>query len=116
MLELPLVKWLNQNFMVRLDDQDCAINLYQRGKSVYLDLFVDGETVCRGSLCQSGVGIIQNANSFSGQLVLTDEWATGTGQEAPDWKGFGERWKLYWLSAEEVAAMKEARFTETRNG
>lgn len=37
-----------QTFQVVLDDQQCRITLYQRGRRMYLDLEVDSETVCRG--------------------------------------------------------------------
>lgn len=45
---IPLSAIPAETFQIVLDDQQCRITLYQRGRRMYLDLDVDNEPVCRG--------------------------------------------------------------------
>lgn len=117
MLELPLEATVNQEFLVTLDEQDCTVALYQRGAGMYLDLRVGGVTVCQGAICQPGMGIVQVAQSaFQGQLYMLDERSRPDQQQAPQWTGLGTRWRLYWLTPEEVDEVEIANFEAALNG
>lgn len=117
MLEIPLQAWVNQELLVILDDQDCTIAVYQRGQATYLDLSVSGQAVCRGAICQPGMGIIQKANAdFRGQLYFIDERSRPEEQHAPEWQGVGTRWKLYWLSNDEVDELSARDFAAALAG
>ena len=117
MLELPLEATVNQEFLVTLGEQDCTIALYQRGAGMYLDLSSGGAAICRGAICQPGVGIIQQATAaFKGQLVLMDERSQLGGQQQPQWDGLGSRWKLYWFTPEEVKEINAANLKAALNG
>ncbi|MBD5417377.1 MAG: hypothetical protein HDR50_06905 [Desulfovibrio sp.] len=117
MLELPLEAMVNQEFLVTLGEQDCTIALYQRGASMYLDLNAGGAIICRGAICQPGMGIVQRATmAFAGQLYLLDERSQPMEQQPPQWQGLGTRWKLYWLSPEEVKEINAANLKAALNG
>lgn len=111
MLELPLEATVNQQFLVTLGEQDCTIALCQRGAAMYLDLGAGGVTVCRGAICQPGIGIVQRATAaFEGQVYLLDVRSRPNEQQPPQWQGLGARWKLYWLTPEEVDEVETANF------
>lgn len=117
MLELPLEATVNQEFLVTLGGQDCTIALCQRGAGMYLDLRVSGVTVCQGAICQPGMGIVQRAtDAFAGQLYILDERSRPMEQQPPQWQGLGSRWRLYWLSSEEVDEVETANFEAALNG
>lgn len=117
MLELPLEATPNQELLITLDDQDCVVAVYQRGTRLYLDVAVSGATVRQGAICQAGERILQGAtDAFAGQLYFIDERSQPNRQAAPQWEGLGTRWRLYWLSPEEVEALRTAEFEAARNG
>lgn len=117
MLELPLEATVNQEFLVTLGEQDCTIALYQRGAAMYLDLRVGAATVVQGAICQPGMGIVQRAtDAFQGQLYMLDERSRPAEQQPPQWHGLGTRWRLYWLTPEEVDEMETANFEAALNG
>lgn len=117
MQELPLESTPNQEFLVTLEDQDCTIALYQRGERIYLDLSVDSAPVRQGAVCMPGMGIIQGAESgFVGQLYIIDERSIPNRQRPPQWEGLGTRWRLYYLTVEEMDALEAARLEAALNG
>ena len=117
MLELPLEAMVHQEFLITLGEQDCPIALCQRGAALYLDLNAGGVTVCRGAICQPGAGIVQQATAaFEGQLFLVDTRSRPMEQQPPQWQGLGTRWKLCWLTPEEVEEVGAATFEAALNG
>ena len=87
-----------QTFQVVLDDQQCRITLYQRGRRMYLDLEVDSETVCRGAICQNRASVVPFPTlSFSGSLHF---WDT-LGDEPPQYDRLGTRFLLLYLAEDE---------------
>lgn len=111
MLELPLEATPNQELLITLDDQDCVVAVYQRGTRLYLDVAVSGQIVRQGAICQPGERIVQGATAaFRGQLYFVDQRAQPDQQAAPQWEGLGTRWRLYWLTPEEVEALRTAEF------
>lgn len=104
MIILPVQSYINQEFSILLDGQNCVIALYQRGERMYLDLSVGGEWVRRGAVCLPKTSILGDQAKFSGALRVMDTLSTPERQAPPQWEALGERWKFVYLSAEEVAA------------
>lgn len=116
MLKIPLEACQNQSFMVTLNDQDCAVALYQRKSRLYLDLSVDNAVVRRGAVCLPRKGILGDIRGFSGELYMADQRTHPDKQQPPQWEGLGTRWKLYYLSPEEVRTLRENAAQEALNG
>ena len=114
MLTMPVEATPNQQFQVVLDDQNCTIALYQRGKRMYLDLYVDDTAICQGMICLPTVGVPRNSRDFSGKIFVVDTLSTPSRQEAPQWEGLGSRWNLVFLTADEVEELKSKN--ESWNG
>lgn len=87
-----------QTFTVILDGQNCVISLYQRGKSLYLDLEADGNAVCKGAICRNRADTLQSrASLFSGTLHF---WDT-EGSSPPQWEDLGSRHLLLYAPKDE---------------
>lgn len=84
-----------QTFQVVLDDQQCRITLYQRGRRMYLDLDVDDEAVCRGAICQNRASVVPFPTlNFLGSLHF---WDT-LGDEPPRYDLLGTRFLLLYVA------------------
>ena len=118
MVQIPLEAHVNQQFMVVLDEQDCTIALYQRGRRMYCDLTVGSEAVCNGAIILGGVGIVRVAqNVFSGQLYMVDSLSgDGKKQHAPQWEELGSRYLLFYATADEQEEIEDYLFEEALNG
>lgn len=96
---IPLAAIPAETFQIVLDDQQCRITLYQRGRRMYLDLDVGDEAVCRGAICQNRASIVQSPTRlFSGTLHF---WDT-LGDEPPQYDRLGTRFLLLYVSANET--------------
>lgn len=96
---IPLLAIPSRTFQVILDDQQCRISLYQRGRRMYLDLDVGDEAVCRGAICQNRASIVQSPTRlFSGTLHF---WDT-LGDDPPRYDLLGTRFQLMYVSANET--------------
>jgi hypothetical protein len=116
MLEIPLIAVPNQQLLARLDEQDCTINVYQRGARVYLDLALDGVPLRQGAICLPGVPVVDAPWPFVGGLYMVDTGTTPKGQQPPQWEGLGTRWKLYYLDAAEMAEVAALRTEGVADG
>ena len=84
-----------QTFQAILDDQQCRITLYQRGRRMYLDLDVDNEPVCRGAICQNRASVVPFPTlNFLGSLHF---WDT-LGDEPPQYDKLGSRFLLLYVA------------------
>lgn len=102
MQEFSLLKVNNQRLLMRLNGQDCAVKLYQRGPRMFLDLEMDGEPLRDGALCLPCVNIIGDCKPFVGAIYCIDATADDDSrQEPPDYHGLGERWRFFYLTPEE---------------
>lgn len=98
MQNIPLSTFPAQTFQIVLDDQQCRITLYQRGRRMYLDLDVGDEAVCRGAICQNRASIVQSPTRlFSGTLHF---WDT-LGDDPPRYDLLGTRFLLLYVTADE---------------
>jgi hypothetical protein len=100
MLTIPIQPVPSQQVFVVLGGQNCAINIYQKGCRVYVDLTSNGTAMCIAALAHNAVGLDAcNAyDGFQGDLYFIDT----QGLDDPQYTGMGSRWKLVYLTASEV--------------
>ncbi|EBU9482355.1 hypothetical protein DRM61_25680, partial [Salmonella enterica subsp. enterica] len=73
--------------------------LNQRTTGMYIDITVNGEPCLYGVLCLNNNRIVRYGYlPFQGDLFFSDT----EGNHDPDWRGLGSRYRLYWLSPEEL--------------
>lgn len=98
MLKIPIRSVPNQKFKVVLDGQNCQIKLYYRFTNTYMDISCNDVEIVNGAICRNRGAIIQRAsNDFSGNLHFVDL----LGNNDPHWQGFGTRFSLLYVSADE---------------
>ena len=99
MVKIPLQQTPSQKLRVVLDGQNCTLLIYYRFGNTYLDLYVGGELVQQGAICQNRAGVITVANStFTGSLHFLDLLA----DEPPDYNLFNDRFILLFVPAGEA--------------
>ena len=91
----------NQDFQVILDEQNCSIHLYQKGDHMFLDLYVDDETIVEGAIVQPKIGIIQSPSKFKGQLYIVDTANPSDMSKQPVYSELGDRFELVYLTETE---------------
>ena len=90
---IPLTAEPSQQFQVSLSGQNCTIGVYQKDKSVFVDLWVDDEPIFLGVSALDRVGLkLADYMGFEGQLWFADQ----NGTENPYYTGFGTRFLLYY--------------------
>lgn len=99
---VPLQAVPNQTVAVPLDGQSCRVNVYQRASGVYMDVLLDNEddpVIVLNVLCLHADRIIRGAYlGFKGDFVFFDLQGTSD----PVYTGFGDRYQLVYLTAEEI--------------
>jgi len=100
MKEITLKPLRAQRFTVSLAGQSCIVRLNQRSTGLYIDLTADGSVVLQGVICQNGNRLVRYRHlPFSGELFFVDL----QGNSDPQWDGLGARYRLYYLTADEVS-------------
>lgn len=110
MLIVPLSAVPSQTVGVQLNNQDCTINVYQRGpfitgygnpiNALFLDLFVAGNLILAGVLCLNLVLMVRSTYlGFIGDLCFLDN----VGSNNPDFTGLGGRYSLCYLTPADLA-------------
>ncbi len=95
LIEIPLSNVPSKIYKMLLNDQECTIKLYQKGKNMFFDLQVGAEQICTGAICLNLVPIIQNSNPhFTGNFVFVDIF----GDTAPYFEGLNERYFLVYVT------------------
>jgi hypothetical protein len=100
-LVIPIQPVPAQTVLTVLSNQNCQINIYQRNKSLYVDLNSNGTDMCIGCLALNAVPLdaCNSYDGFQGNLYLIDT----QGSEDPQYTGLGARWQLVYLTVDEVA-------------
>lgn len=98
MREIPLRQIPNQSLQTLLGGQNCTLRFYTRGveneEHLFCDLAVDQTVVFAGVICQEFFGLKLYPHwQFAGSLFFVDM----QGEEPPNWRGLGTRWKLVYL-------------------
>lgn len=103
MLAVPLINQPNQELNIVLNDQNCTIQVRQLGSYVYLTLWLDDTLIRESAICMIGQFIIQGVKTaFNGNFVFVDSTSPANHQSQPDYKEFSNRFKLLYLTDEEV--------------
>ena len=90
----------NQAVVTTLTDQQCQINVYQRGQFLFLDLYLNNAILLYGVICENLNRIIRDTYfGFSGDLC----WLDTQGESDPIYTGIGSRFHLCYLSEAELA-------------
>ena len=99
---VPLQAIPNQNLQAQLGDQACSIDVYQFAYGLFFDLYVDGDLVIGGVICENVNRIVRNVYlGFTGDFIF---WDT-QGLDDPIYTGLGSRFLLIYLSESEAAAL-----------
>lgn len=99
MQTIPLKAEKAQTEFVTLGDQVCQINVSQKLYGVFLDLYVGGNLIVAGAICQDRNRLVRSAYlGFSGDLMFMDTMGT----EDPTYDGLGSRFVLAYLLPSEV--------------
>ncbi len=106
MVKIPLRKIPSQTLRIVLGGQNCIIHIYYRFNATYLDLQVDDIPICTGAICRNLASICQVASAyFDGSLHFLDM----IGDNDPKYTGFGERYRLFYVTLDETLPARFAR-------
>lgn len=99
MLEMSLSPLKAQQFTVGLAGQSCLIRLFQMPNGLYLDLTVEGKPLLQGIPCLNMSRLVRYGYlGFAGDLFFSDQ----EGTEDPVWSQLGDRFRLFYLTADEL--------------
>lgn len=91
---IPLLATAAQTLTVRLGDQPCAIDVYQKTSGMFVDLYVNGALIVGGVAARNGVRMVRDTYlGFIGDIAFVDTQGTDDPQAA----GLGTRWVLSYL-------------------
>jgi len=96
---VPLQSIPNQTLQIILNGQSCQLNVYQAPTAMFIDVYVNGEPIRVGSICQNLNLIIRHLYlGFIGDFVFADTQGTSD----PSYDGLGSRFQLAYLTATEA--------------
>lgn len=97
-LEIPLSAEPSKIYKCILNNQECTLKLYQKGRNMFLDLQVGAEYICTGAVCLNLVPAVQvSSPDFSGNLVFVDI----LGDTPPQYEGLNSRYFLVYYTEDE---------------
>lgn len=100
MQEITLSAQKGQQFTVSLGGQSSSIRLHQRSTGLYMDLYISHSPIIQGVICLNCNRMVRyDYLGFSGELVFVDT----KGTLDPVWDELGSRYKLFYLTAEELS-------------
>ncbi len=89
----------SQTLNIKLGDQYCMINLYQKSTGLYLDLYVNNAPIVTGVLCRDRVKLVrQTYLGFIGDLTFFDT----EGFTDPDYTGLNSRFELAYMELSDL--------------
>lgn len=101
MLIVPLQAVACQSVSVVLGNQNCRINVGQKGDWVFLDLYVNDVLIIGGVICENLNRIVRNKYfGFVGDLTFIDNEGTND----PVYTGLGSRYSLAYLEDGEAVS------------
>ena len=78
----------------------CQINVYQKPRGVFMDLYVSNVVVVSGVIAEDRNRIVRSAYlDFAGDFVFSDT----QGNSDPYYSGLGTRWLLLYLTPADLA-------------
>ena len=106
MIDIPLIQNPNQELEIELNDQSCTLIVRQLGSFVYLTLWLDSTLIEENAICMPLQLILQSANAkqFNGNFTFVDTTSDSDHQQNPDYSEFNTRFKLVYMTDDEVAS------------
>lgn len=96
MQTIPIADLPSQILSITLGGQSCRLRIFQRGTSLFMDVYVNDAIIVLGSLCLNGVRVVRSAYlGFIGDLTFWDQ----QGVDDPLSPGLGTRFLLAYLEA-----------------
>lgn len=104
MQSISLTAIESQRFQIQLEGISCTIKLTQRDTGLFMDLYANGNAVRLGVKCENANRIVRynhlrSQTGFKGELFFIDT----QGELDPDFSELGIRFKLYYLTSEEMS-------------
>lgn len=101
MLQIPLQAIKAQEISVSLPEQDITLRIVQRTTGLFMDVGINNEWIAQGILCLNCNKIVRYPYlKFKGDLFFADT----IGSLDPVYDQLGTRFKLFYATAEEMAA------------
>lgn len=101
-LPIPLTAAPNQVEAVALDGQNFILTVNQRANGLYLDVFMNGEVIILGVLCENENLIVRNRwLGCPGDFFFYDT----QGSDDPVYTGLGDRFRLIYVEASDIEAL-----------
>lgn len=99
---IPLTAVPNQVEAVALDGQSYILVVNQRASGLYMDVFMNGEAIILGVLCENENLIIRNRYLGSpGDFFFYDT----QGSNDPEYSGLADRYRLIYVTQAEIEAL-----------
>ena len=103
MQEIPIQPVPSQITKVVLGAQNCQILIYQKPQGMFVDINVNGSDIVTGVIARDAVPLVcRDYVGFSGNILFIDT----QGKDDPNYEGFGTRFSLVYLTAEEYALIQ----------
>lgn len=103
MLSVPLQPVPAQVSKVVLGGQNCQINIYQKPQGIFVDITADDVEIVTGTVARDIAPLVSRTyTSFVGNLLFIDT----QGDSDPSYSGFGSRFAMIYLTAEEYALIR----------
>ena len=91
---IPLQATPSQVFSILLEGQNCEMQIFQKGVSMYMTLTVNNQTLLSTVICRNLVKIVRYGYlGFVGNLVFIDT----QGDSDPTYEGLGSRYQLIYV-------------------
>lgn len=104
MLTVPLQPVPAQVCKVVLSNQNCQIFVYQKSQGVFIDVMADDTEIVAGVIGRdTGMIVARQYSGFVGNLFFIDT----QGNNDPDYTGFGSRFSLVYLTADEYDIIQQ---------
>lgn len=89
----------NQTLATPLGNQNCQLNVFQKGEFVYMDVFVNAAPIVLGVICENKNRIVRDRYlGFLGDFAFIDM----QGDTDPVYTGLGDRYQLIYLEEAEL--------------
>lgn len=90
-----------QEVSISIDSQPITIRLNQRTTGLYADIGIGGYWIAQGVICLNGNKLVRyDYLGFQGDLFFADT----KGSDDPSYEGLGERFVLFYATADEMSA------------
>ena len=106
MIELSLIDTPNQEFNAVLNDQNCTIQIRFLDENAYFSLWVDDELIVQNVIMLPKEKILLYKTSFLGNFFIIDSTSPADNQSKPNYKELSTRFKLYYLTDEEMTEIE----------